>query len=105
MNKVPYVNTPELALVLPFTGSPSRGGDVAVYVLDTNQPSLPAPFYSVPLSISAFVALSTVLHSIIISTILCLLSLFFLSYIWLIGPFNSISLTKVSFSPDITPSG
>ena len=64
MNKVPYVNTPELALVLPFTGSPSRGGDVAVYVLDTNQPSLPAPFYSVPLSISAFVALSTVLHSI-----------------------------------------
>ena len=25
-------------------GSPSRGGDVAVYVLDINQPSLPTPF-------------------------------------------------------------
>ena len=28
-------------------GSPSRGGDVAVYVCDINQPSLPAPLYSV----------------------------------------------------------
>ena len=28
-------------------GSPSRGGNVAVYVLDINQPSLPTPFYSV----------------------------------------------------------
>ena len=25
-------------------GSPSRGGDVAVYVLDINKPSLPTPF-------------------------------------------------------------
>ncbi len=25
-------------------GSPSRGGDVKVYVLDINQPSLPTPF-------------------------------------------------------------
>ena len=28
-------------------GSPSRGGDVAVYVFDINQPSLPTSFYSV----------------------------------------------------------
>ena len=28
-------------------GSPSRSGDVVVYVKDINQPSLPAPFYSV----------------------------------------------------------
>ena len=28
-------------------GSPSRGGDVAVYAFDKNQPSLPTPFYSV----------------------------------------------------------
>ena len=27
------------------TGSPSSGGDVAVYVFDINQPSLPTPFY------------------------------------------------------------
>ena len=26
------------------TGSPSRGGGVAVYVFDINQPSLPTPF-------------------------------------------------------------
>ena len=45
-------------------GSPSRGGDVAVYVSDINQPSLPAPFYSVFVSISVFMALSAVSHSI-----------------------------------------
>ena len=44
--------------------SPSRGGDVAVDVFDINQPSLPTPFYSVLVSISVFVALSTVFHSI-----------------------------------------
>ena len=33
-------------------GSPSRGGDVKVCVLDINQPSLPSPFYSVLVSIS-----------------------------------------------------
>ena len=45
-------------------GSPSRGGDAAVYVFDTNQPSLPGPFHSVLMSISVFIALSTVFHSI-----------------------------------------
>ena len=45
-------------------GSPSRGGDVTVYVFDINQPSLPTPFYSVPVSISVCIALSTVFHSI-----------------------------------------
>ena len=45
-------------------GSPSRGGDVAVYVFDINQPSLPTPFYPVLVSIFVFVALSTVFHSI-----------------------------------------
>ena len=46
------------------TGSPSRGGDVAVYVFDINQPSLPFPFYSVLVSIAILMALSTVFHSI-----------------------------------------
>ena len=44
-------------------GSPLRGGDVAVDVKDINQPSLPTPFHSVPVSIYVFLALSTVFHS------------------------------------------
>ena len=46
------------------TGTPSRGWDVAVYVFAINQPSLPTPFYSVLVSISVFMVLSTVFHSI-----------------------------------------
>ena len=48
-------------------GSPSRGGDVTVYVYvpDINQLSLPTPFYSVLVSVSVFMVLSTVFHSII----------------------------------------
>ena len=45
-------------------GSPSRGGDAAVYVFDINNSSLPTPFYSVLASVSVFTALSTVFHSI-----------------------------------------
>ena len=44
-------------------GSPSRGGDVTVYVYDINHPSLPTPFYSVLVPISVFMAFSTVFHS------------------------------------------
>ena len=46
------------------TGSPSHGGCVAVYVFDINQVSLPTPFHSVLVSVSAFMALSTVFYSI-----------------------------------------
>ena len=46
-------------------GSPSHGGDVAVYVFDINQPSLPTPIYSDLVSISVFMALSAVFHSTI----------------------------------------
>ena len=49
---------------LVLTGSLSHGGDVKVYVFDINQPSLPTPFYFVLVSVSVFMALSTVLHSI-----------------------------------------
>ena len=49
---------------LVLAGTPSWSGDVAVYIKDINQLSLPIPFYSVLVSISVFVALSTVLHSI-----------------------------------------
>ena len=44
--------------------SPSRGGDVAVFVSDINYPSLPTPFYSVLVSVSVFIALSTAFHFI-----------------------------------------
>ena len=44
--------------------APSRGGDVAVYVFDVNQPNLSTRFYSVLVSVSAFMSLSTVFHSI-----------------------------------------
>ena len=43
---------------------PSRGGDVAVYVFDINQLSLPTSFHSVLVSISVFMAIFTVLQSI-----------------------------------------
>ena len=46
------------------TGSPSRGGAVAVYVFDINQPSLPTPFCSVLQSVSVFMTLSTVFYFI-----------------------------------------
>ena len=45
-------------------GFPSRGGDVMVYVKDIKLPSLPTPLYSVLVSTSVFMALSTAFHSI-----------------------------------------
>ena len=45
-------------------GSPSRGGDVAAYVFNLSQPSLPTPFYSALVSVSVFMTLSTVFHFI-----------------------------------------
>ena len=87
------------------TGSPSRGGDVAIGVFDVNPPSLPTPFYSVLVSVSVFMALSTVFHSInspdwsafslcssgVISALLVLFTIFF--------------FMNVSLSPDITLCG
>ena len=51
---------------MPFVpaGSPSRGGIGVVSVKDINQSSLPTPFYSVLVSISVFMSLSIVFHSI-----------------------------------------
>ena len=45
-------------------GSPSRGGDVSVDVFDINEPSLPTSLYSVLVSVSVFMDVSTVFHSI-----------------------------------------
>ena len=84
------------------TGSPSRGGDVAVYVFDINQPSLPTPFCSVLVSISVFMPLSTLFHSINF-LYNCLLSHSVLPvFFCLVGPFNYIYLfMKVALSSDI----
>ena len=58
-------NLPNTTFTLScLTGSPSRGGNVAVYAFDINQMSLPTPFYSALVSASVFVALSTAFHSI-----------------------------------------
>ena len=62
-------------------------------------------FYSVLVSISVFMALSTVFHSIHPPYNYLLLTLFFPSHLCLIGPFNHISLYESLHSPDIIPSG
>ena len=81
-------------------GSPSRGGDVVVYAFDINQPNLPTPFDSVLVSISVFMALSTVFHSIN-SPDNRFLTLFF-QFISALCVFSTVYLfMKVSFSPDI----
>ena len=54
----------KMSFIRVSAGSPSRGGYVTVYVFDINQPSLPTPFYSVLVSISVFMVLSNVFHSI-----------------------------------------
>ena len=58
------LSSESVSLSLP-EDSPSRGWDVAVYIFDINQPSLPTAFYSLLVSISDFLALSTtVFHSL-----------------------------------------
>ena len=87
-----------LSLCVP-AGSPSRGGDAAVYVSDIEKLSLPTPLYSVLVSIFVFMALSTVGHSIFLSTTLRCHTLFFRSYFCLIGPFNYTSLYESLLQP------
>ena len=84
------------AFIMVPTSSLSRGRDVAVHVFDINQSSLPTPFYSVFVSISDVLALSTVFHSKNSPTTLRFLTLFFRSCFCLICLFNYM---KVSFSP------
>ena len=82
-------------------GSPSRGWDVVVYAFDINQPNLPTPFYSVLVSVSVFMTLTTVFRSINSPDISpfshSVLPVFLLPH-W---SFNYLPLMKVSFSPDI----
>ena len=83
------------------TGSPSFGGEVLVYVPDINQPSLPTPFYSVLVSVSVFMALSTVFFSINSPDNSLLSHSVLLVLFCLIGPLNYIYLfMQVSLSLD-----
>ena len=85
------------ALKVPM-GSPLRGGDVTVCVWH-EQAELAHSFfflcvcvYSVLVSISVFMAFSTVLHSINSPNDLRFLTLLFRSCLCLIGPFNYLFL-------------
>ena len=80
------------------TGSSSSGGDVADDVFDINQPSLSTPFYSILVSVSVFMALSTVFDSPGNSLLFhSFLPVLFLSY-W---SFQLYLPMKVSLNPDI----
>ena len=63
-DSVAYTERWETTMMIVFAGSLSRGGNVTVFVKNINHLSLPTPFYSVLVSISVFVALSSVFHSI-----------------------------------------
>ena len=52
-----YINILLFLLAVPAS-STSHGVDVTVYVFDINQPSLPAPFHSVLVSISLVIAIN-----------------------------------------------
>ena len=74
------------------TGSPSRGGDVAVYVFAVNQLSLPTHFYTVLASVSVCMALSIAFLSTT-SLSRLIFALLVLS--------NTDIFMKVSLSPDM----
>ena len=86
-------------------GSPSRDGNVTVYVYDVSQPSLPAPFNSVLVSVSVLMTFSTVISLHKFSRQLSVFSSqFFRSYLCLIGPFNNMSLYERLLQPWYSPS-
>ena len=90
--KIPMYSVP--------AGSPAGGGGVAVYAFDVNQPSWPTPFHSVLVSISVFMVLSTVFHSIN-SPDNSRLSLTLRSryYFCFVGPFNNVPLYESLLQP------
>ena len=85
------------------TGSPPRGGDVAVLVFDINQPSWPTPFYSVIMSVSVL-SLNGPFNCILFHEFSQQLSAFSLCSSGLISAVLVLSTSylfmKVSLSPD-----
>ena len=76
-------------------GSPSRGGNVTVYAYDLIHPSFSIRFHSVLVSISVFMTLSSVFHSINSPDN----SPFSHSVLPVFGRFNYISLFESLFQP------
>ena len=100
------LKAPTNILTVRFGGLPSRSEGVAVNVFDINQPSLPTPFYSVLVSVSVFMALSTIFHSINSPDD----SASSQSVLPVLSPSSRsfqlhLSFMKVSFKPDIIPRG
>ena len=99
--KPDIVHRLDITYIVVLPGSPSRGGHVAVYIFDENQPSLPTPFYSVLVSIYVFMKLSTVstsLNSPDNSPLSHSISSGFVSAVLVLT--NICLLMKVSFSSD-----
>ena len=76
---------------------------MTVYVFDRKPTELAHSFYSVLVSVSVFMALSTVFHSINSPDnspfFVCFFTLFFWFYLCLIGPFNCIFLYESLLEP------
>ena len=93
--------------VFVSTGSPSRGGHIAVHVFDVNQPSLPTPLYYVLVSISVYDPFNCIsFHKF--SRQLSAFSLFFRFFRSFVLPvlyppywWSFHLFMKVSFSPDL----
>ena len=74
-----------------------------IFYKDVNQPSLPTPFYSVLVSISVFMALSTVFHPVNFPNNSPLSHSVFPVFFCLFGPFNYISLHGSLSQPRYNP--
>ena len=76
------------------------------FMFDINQPSLPTPFYSVLVSISVFMALSIVFHSIHSPDNSPFFSLYSPGLVSALLVLSTLYLfMKVSYSPDVIPGG
>ena len=96
LTKASYTDVP--------VGSPSCGWNVIVYAFDISYLSLPTPFYYVLVSVSVFIALSTVFQSINSPDNSPFShTLFFWSHLCLTGPFNYISLYESLLQPWYNP--
>ena len=87
-----YLFSWEFPVLYVLTGSPSHGGNVTIYVLDIKQPSMSTIVHSVLVSVSVFMALSTVFNSINSPNNSPLSHAVFQVLFWIIDPFNYISL-------------
>ena len=95
-----------LACFVVPAGSPSLGGDVTVYVYGINQQSLPTPFNSVLVSVFCLYGPFNCISFHEFSRQLSVFSLFYSGLIYDLLVLSTICLfMKVSFSPDIIPSG